>query len=245
MSTPPLSAMRALEVLAGARDVESFESALACEDIRNEQVATEMWRVVGLKSLSEGRVRAAELAHARRSLHAERIFSLATALPVVTAQETLDKLKAYAAKCAFQTHGDTYVALVLKAMLPPAETALVPRGQAPYEAAARVWGADTNRHIRPLLTTPICDVLRTATWAPSDLRGLFAGVVTLKEMTGGEPAVYIDAEIAAADPATPSLAVCRKHLLGGGVGILHKHAFIKCCGPLEALHILWSRLITS
>jgi len=134
----------------------------------------------------------------------------------------------FAKQSNFALHGDSFVALRLRALLPERATVFAPRYAAAYQAAATHFGDDTNVVVRPLLTTPIRDVLENATWSVEDVGGFCAGAVTLREMLGDEPHVYIGPDCAAAGGV--SLA-----WLDGRAGVIDGEGFHTADGPLHAL----------
>ena len=235
MAAPPVTAMDAIAALSGKLPADDFVARLVTQRIDDAAAANDLWRVAAQLQDADD--------HAALALTLRHDYVQRTVQPEdsgrIDCGNILERIKTYAAHCAFQTHGDAYVAMALKAMLPAPVTVLCEHMAAPYAAGAEHWGRDANKRIRPLLCTPIPDVIDAASWSPTDLRGLFAAVVTMREITGGQPAVYIDTEIAFAPPSEFAIAVCRAPLCGGGIGVLHNNVFTRCKGPLETV-ALWA-----
>ncbi|MBN19858.1 MAG: hypothetical protein CL678_01125 [Bdellovibrionaceae bacterium] len=145
-------------------------------------------------------------------------------------------VKTYAIKCTYESYADSYVSAVLKAIVPFDVASLVPRDLPPYSHAATYLGADCNETMRPILKTPLRSVLSAADWGPHDLRGYFAAAVTLRELTGGVPRLYVNAELAEAKESESAVFALSRKIASGGCGVVHRGQLIFYDTPLHALY---------
>lgn len=223
------TALDILEVLE-TRDAAALLDYLAQLDPTQRDVTAEAWAVAA--SVQTPIADPAALAAKHRQARVARIKTFVLP-PHANADSLRGLLFGFAKQSNFSLHGDSYVALRLRLLLPPEVTACVPRYTAAYKEAAEQFGDDANEVVRPLLTTPIRDVLEEATWGAGDVAGFCAGAVTLREMLGDEPHVYINDDCAVG--AGVALA-----WLHGAAGVIDGEGFHAAPSPLQALWA-WAR----
>jgi len=234
-ATRDFTALDVLAVAAGEVPAGELVDFLKTHDIKDEPVETECWKVVcTVQSLDDP---AATVAARHRISEIE-------SMPRTTAGSThhdianlITLVQTYAIKCAYSSYADSYVAAMLKAMLPPEISALVPRDLPPYPHAATHFGADCNEVMRPILKTPLRSVLSHATWDKKDLQGFFAVAITLRELTGGLPTVYVNTDLAAATSEPAVFALCHS-ICGGGCGVSANGKLVFYDNPIHAI-IAW------
>ena len=225
MRWPALDIIEALHT----RDATALVKWLTRHDPTHRDYVNEAWAVAA--SVQTPPQDPAAFAALCRRTRVERICT--HAIPHQSAHKLKDLLFGFAKQSNFSLHGDAYVALRLRLLLPAELTSSVPRYAAPYEAAAKHFGEGANEVVRPLLTTPIRDVLDQADWGPDDVAGFCAGAVTLREMLGEEPHVYVNNDCATAS----GVALAWLH---GAAGVIDAEGFHAATTPLDALWA-WAR----
>jgi len=224
-----LSALDILQVAAGEADVGPLIDYLVRDSTMPPAQAREAWMVVAEREAVGDDPRSAAVKH-RKTAVIER-FQVAD--PVIDfpepAIERLTKLvRNVSRKNALSSYGDCYCDLRLRLLLPPVHCAFI-SDQAPYQAAAEFWGDQSNGMIRPLLTTPLKELLSesdttTDAW-------LCAAVVVLRELTRGHPGVYVGPAMATA-LSDPAIGVDRGCFAGAAVGVIHDNVFTPSMHPL-------------
>lgn len=237
--TRELTALDVLAVAAGEAPVGELIDFLKNHDIKDEPVETECWQVVcDVQSLQEP---VATVAARHRIAVIESMPRTVADPAQLDISGMITLVQTYSIKCAYSSYADSYVAAMLKAMLPPEEAALVPRDLPPYPHAAKHFHAECNEVMRPILKTPLRSVLSNATWDDKDMQGFFAVAITLRELTGGMPRVYVNTDLAAATAEPAVFALCHS-ICGGGCGVTAHGKLTFYANPLHAL-IAWIDLV--
>lgn len=226
------SALDVLGVAAGVSSPLPLIEVLKTHAINDETYESECWQVVCARLQRD--VPPATVASEYRSAVIETFPRCRPAVPVDNVEPLVTLIKTYAIKCSYASYADSYVAAMLKAKVPPELTSLVPRDLPPYQHVASHFAADCNDVVRPILKTPLRTVLAEATWGEHDLQGMFAAVVTLRELTGGVPNLYINTELAAADDE-PGVFALNCLIAGGGIGVVHHRELFFYDTPLQVL----------
>lgn len=206
------------------RDARALINWLTRHDPTHRDYVAEAWAVAA--AVQDPAQDAVELAAACRKIKCDKIKT--HVIHPQPEHRLKDLLFGFAKQSNFSLHGDAYVALRLRLLLPPKLTSCVPRYAAAYKAAADHFGDGANEVVRPLLTTPIREVLEEANWGPDDVAGFCAGAVALREMLGDEPHVYINDDCAAAS----GVALAWLH---GSAGVIDGEGFHAAPTPLDAL----------
>ena len=208
-----LTALDVLKVAAGQGELEPLiDTLVTLRKFPSTKFAAEAWTVVaereGRPDVYPGNV---AVEHQKAAIMAKFSIQPFAADPTEDTMCRLNKLVAAASTGSLTSYGDGYQDLRLRLMLPVARTVFA-TGFAPYRAAADFWGDKTNSMVRPLLTTPLKDILATPPPAGTDGEDAWfcAAVVVLRELTDGYPIVYVGPSVStAADDDLPSIAVDR------------------------------------
>ena len=234
-TTRALTALEVLSVAAGKRSVDELTDFLSIHAIENEPYEQECWQVV-CDIQNNPDTPATVAAKYRKQIIESMPRRQADPVLCAHASALIQMLKTYAIKCTYESYADSYVSAMLKALLPPEATALVPRDLPPYSHAATYLGADCNETVRPILKTPLRSVLSSADWGPRDLRGFFAAAITLRELTGGLPLVFVNTELAAVTSSTSAVFALSRRIQHGGCGVVHRGTLIFHDTPINALY---------
>lgn len=216
-----MTAIDILKVAAGHADVEPLvDYLLSSEKGLTPAEHAEAWSIV---SARKGAPNACpcEVAIEHKRDAARAWFGTPESSPPPSAA-VADRFARLVAAVSRQTtmssYEDKYQDMRLRLMLPVAATVFAV-GYTPYRAAAEFWGDRTNSMVRPLVTTPLKDIL--ATPPPEGTDGddawFCAAVVVLKELTNGLPVVRVGPCMAAAKASgAPSIAIDRGCFDGDG-----------------------------
>lgn len=209
-----MSAMAILKVAAGHAKVEPLiEFLVTTEKTLTPAESEESWHIVASR---QGRPnecpRVIAVEHKRAAVRDRFVCHPAPRPPSADAVNRFARLVAAVSRqTTMSSYEDKFQDMRLRMMLPVVSTVFA-IGFAPYRAAATFWGPETNSMIRPMVTTPLKDIL--ATPPPDGTDGddawFCAAIVVLKELTNGLPVVRVGPCMAAAKPSdVPSIAIDR------------------------------------
>ena len=226
-----LSALEILQVAAGEADVLPLIDYLVRDVKLPPAECREAWSIVAERE-GLGEMPHVTAVNHRKTETQERFTVIPS--PPPPAGEVLERfvkfVRSVSQQNALSSYGDDYCDLRLRLLLPSTSVVFISR-QAPYKQAAEFWGDQANGMIRPLLTTPLKELLAepdtsTDAW-------LCAAIVVLRELTKGHPAVYVGPSMATA-LSEPAIAVDRGCLSGTDAGVLVGDTFAPSDNPLCA-----------
>jgi len=224
------TATAVLEAIIQPEKHGNLQRWLVVHDVVDDRFVAEAWRALwerGDKSTASS----LEMAYAAR-------LAVVAELAVVPSTTTFDiereipaLVLGFSLRTSFATFGDEYIAASLKSKLPKVETVCQPRKLPAYAIAANVFGEGTNAIVRPLIQQPIKEVIRNTKWNEANIFSLYAVVITFKEMVRF-PELYIDSDIAAADPHVPAIVVWGEP---AQIGVLRNGAITSATSIVNAM----------
>ena len=209
-----MSALSILQVAAGHADVTPLiDYLVTVEKSLTPAENKESWQIVGARlGRPDDCPNAVAIEHKKKAVRARFERPAALLSPSFETTNRFERLVAAVSRqTTMSSYEDKYQDLRLRLMLPISSTVFA-NGFAPYRAAAEFWGDKTNSMVRPLVTTPLKEILQDppADGTDGDDAWFCAAVVVLKELTNGLPVVRVGPCMAAAKPSdVPSIGIDR------------------------------------
>lgn len=119
-------------------------------------------------------------------------------------------LQKFSRSTGYTNYGDNYVESRLRLLLPGWSVTTTPAGLSPHEVSAELLDDAANDTIRPIIDIPIRNHL--VDWTKRREETLCAAVVTMQELTGGEPVLNVNEQmLRRATANAPSIVVMKPH----------------------------------
>lgn len=147
--------------------------------------------------------------------HAARfVWQHITEAPEPSARSRLIRiLKAFSNSTGYTNYGDNYVEARLRLLLPSWSVTTTPAGLSPHEVSGELLASTANDLVRPIIDEPIRAKLQN--WSARREATLCAAVVTMQELTGGEPALNINEQaLRRGSDTRPSIVVFKNGFTG-------------------------------